>query len=100
MNRLEHLLTALAEEGSEVAQRCTKALRFGAYQVEEGQELTNVERIDQEIQDFFGAMELLRDELGVMSDFGKMDLDAIRRKREKITHFMHLAHATGALVDE
>ena len=35
MTRLEHLLTTVAEEAVEVAQRATKALRFGLEQVQE-----------------------------------------------------------------
>jgi len=32
MNRMEHLLAVLAEECAEVAQRCSKAQRFGMHQ--------------------------------------------------------------------
>lgn len=45
------LLTILAEECAEVAQRCTKALRFGTSEVQPGQPLTNMQRIEQEVGD-------------------------------------------------
>ena len=48
MTREEHLLTIVAEECNEVAQRATKALRFSLEEIEPGQEFSNRERLFQE----------------------------------------------------
>lgn len=47
------LLTILAEECAEVAQRATKALRFGLDEVQKGQHFDNAYRLSQEIGDFY-----------------------------------------------
>lgn len=47
MNKVEYLLACLAEEAVEVAQRATKAMRFGCNEVQPGQPLCNVQRISQ-----------------------------------------------------
>lgn len=41
MTRDEHLYTIAGEEGVEVAQRCSKALRFGGSEVQPGQTMDN-----------------------------------------------------------
>jgi len=63
MNRLEHILTITAEECNEVAQRITKALRFGLSNVEEGQPFNNLERIMHEYNDLVAMLEMLENEL-------------------------------------
>lgn len=45
------LLTILVEECAEVAQRATKALRFGLDEVQSGQPFDNAYRLSQEIGD-------------------------------------------------
>ncbi|MCA0003352.1 MULTISPECIES: hypothetical protein [unclassified Mesorhizobium] len=51
MNRHEHLVTILGEEGVEVSQRCSKALRFGLKEVQPGQQIDNAFRIYEEFLD-------------------------------------------------
>lgn len=62
MNRTEHLLTILAEECVEVAQRASKALRFGLDEAQPGQPYTNAERIMIEFDDLLAAQSMLQDE--------------------------------------
>lgn len=62
MNRKEHLLTIMAEECSEVAVRISKALRFGLNEVQQGQPLTNSERIVREMEDLIGVYQMLQAE--------------------------------------
>jgi NTP pyrophosphatase (non-canonical NTP hydrolase) len=62
MNRTEYLLACLAEECAEVAQRATKALRFGMDEVQSGQQLTNAERITAELVDLFTVATMLEGE--------------------------------------
>lgn len=59
MNKQEHLLTILGEECNEIAQRVTKALRFGITETEPGQDLNNAERIIYEFNDLIAVMEIL-----------------------------------------
>lgn len=47
----QYILTKIAEEASEVAQRALKAAQFGPDQIEPGQELTNAERLIEEVYD-------------------------------------------------
>jgi hypothetical protein len=59
MNRREYLLTVLSEECAEVAQRCTKYMRFGKDEMEPGQNYTNEGRLIQEINDLVAAAEMV-----------------------------------------
>lgn len=59
MNESEHLLCCLAEECAEVAQRVSKALRFGLDEVQPGQSLTNAERIVGELVDLNAVVVML-----------------------------------------
>ncbi|HYH65426.1 MAG TPA: hypothetical protein VD866_12085 [Urbifossiella sp.] len=59
MTRTEHLLTILAEECAEVAQRASKALRFGLAEVEPGQPLTNAQRLMREVNDLIAVYQML-----------------------------------------
>ena len=58
------LLVLLAEECVEVAQRCTKAIRFGLDEIQEGQALTNAERLRQELNDLDSVRAMLEQEVG------------------------------------
>lgn len=53
------LLTILAEECCEVGQRVSKALRFGIDEIQPGQDLTNAERIMQEVGDLLAVLGML-----------------------------------------
>lgn len=59
MTETQHNLTKLAEECVEVAQRCTKAIRFGMDEVQPEQSLTNADRIRQEMAGLQAAYEKL-----------------------------------------
>jgi NTP pyrophosphatase (non-canonical NTP hydrolase) len=59
MNNEEYTLTLIAEECNEVAQRATKALRFGLHETQEGQNYTNRERLLQEFWDLTTVMRML-----------------------------------------
>lgn len=62
MTREEHLLLCLAEECAEVAQRVSKALRFGLSEIQPAQPLTNAERVVDEFHDLFAVATLLEAE--------------------------------------
>jgi len=81
MNRVDHLLWTLAEECAEVAQRASKAARFGLEEVQPGQEFTNAERLMHEYADLVGILSLLVEE-GVLKfpkDYGQRVLDKAGR---------------------
>jgi NTP pyrophosphatase (non-canonical NTP hydrolase) len=94
MNRQEHLLTILGEECAEVAQRASKALRFGLGEVQPGQELTNAERIEGELTDLFSVVEMLVDEGHLVL---KNRQDAAAAKRAKVEKFLRLSEQLGTL---
>lgn len=51
MNIQQYILTKIAEEASEIAQRALKASQFGINQVEPGQTESNAERLRAEVFD-------------------------------------------------
>ena len=53
MNRLQYLLTKLAEEANEVGQIALKTQQFGVDEGMPGQPFTNAERTHQELNDLF-----------------------------------------------
>ena len=101
MNREQHLLTILAEECNEVAQRVSKALRFGISEVHPDtainpDQLNNAKRIAQEMGDLIGAWEMLEHE-GVVP---KIDHAQIRAKKEKIERYLVYSKQVGELTDK
>ena len=60
MTEIEHFMTCGAEEAVEVAQRFTKALRFGLTEVQPGQDLDNLARIGGEVEDLLCVIYALR----------------------------------------
>lgn len=93
MNRLEHLLTQLGEECAEVAQRASKAARFGIMEVQPGQDMNNARRITNEVEDMIGVVELLQAE-GVLP---QPDRSRINAKKEKIEKYLRYARECGTL---
>lgn len=90
----EHLLTILGEECAEVAARISKALRFGLGEIQPGQPLTNAERIEVELDDLAGVVELLQ-QRGIMR--GVDDRLRIEAKKAKVAHFVDYAIACGTV---
>lgn len=94
MTRKEMLLTILAEECAETAQRVSKALRFTLEEIQPGQDFTNAERIVYEFNDICAMMEILS-EGNILS--GLYDSSAIWAKKEKIKKYLEYSEAVGAL---
>lgn len=91
MNRTEHLLTILAEECSEVAQRACKALRFGLADVQEDQDEDNQRRLEREAADVMTMFEML----GVKI----RDEDKVA-KRARVEKYLEYSRKVGTLKDE
>lgn len=96
MTREQYLLICLAEECDEVGQRVMKALRFGLSEVQAGQELSNAERILDEMQDLVAVYTILSNE-NMIPDLGFVDVD---RKLSKIEKFMSISRREGVLGEE
>lgn len=96
MNVQEHLLTCLAEECAEVAQACSKALRFGLEDKGPNHTLTNAEYISKELTDIFAVIELLVEEGGAAlpNPYNQVEIDA---KKERVRKFMQYAIERGTL---
>jgi hypothetical protein len=95
MNRDEHLLTTLAEECAEVAQRVSKGLRFGMSEVQPGQSLTNAQRITAELKDVW-AMAIICAQAGLIP-YPQPSIAEIERKRERVERYMAIGRESGAL---
>src|SRR4051812_41127187 len=94
MTKTEILLTLLAEECVETAQRATKAIRFGLDEIQEGQELNNAQRIVYEFNDILAVIELLEDE-NLIPD--AHDIHAVHLKRKKIDKWLKYSAEKGTL---
>jgi hypothetical protein len=94
MNRQEILLTILAEECVETAQRASKAIRFTLEEIQEGQDKTNAERIIYEFNDIMAVMQIMNQE-GMLPRV--IDMRAIQLKKTKIEKWLKYSEAMGAL---
>jgi NTP pyrophosphatase (non-canonical NTP hydrolase) len=94
MTRTEHLLWIVAEECAEVAQRVSKAARFGLKEVQPGQPLSNAERIVQEFDDLLAVVVMLKDEGCLPASGGKA---ALLAKKAKVEKFLRYSAECGTL---
>jgi hypothetical protein len=96
VNRQEHLLVIVGEESVEIAQRASKALRFGLDEIQPNQEQDNFERMMAEFADLCGALELLRQ--GSTIDGMVMALrQKIDAKKDKVEKFLLYSQEQGTL---
>lgn len=93
MTETQYLLTQLMEECAEVIHRCSKAIRFGLDEVQDGQTMTNAERIVYEMADLTTVAELLY-ETGCMPNISSAHITA---KRDKIAKYMQHSRERGIL---
>lgn len=94
MKRCDHLLWLLAEECVEVAQRVSKAARFGLDEIQPGQFLTNEERIVGELADLQATIDILHDE-GMLKT--RITLEMNRAKKAKVEKFLAYSKECGTL---
>lgn len=94
MNRLEHLLTILGEECSELAQETAKALRFGIHE-QRDLPTSNHDRMQKEYNDILAVIIMLNNE--------KADIDLYfdpvltMRKKEKVEKYLLYSKELGTL---
>lgn len=97
MNETEYLLSLVAEECAEVAQRAIKAQRFGAFELQEGQDLNNAKRIIYELSDLLTVVKMLQERCVLPSVLFDMETQFTKAKREKIKKYMEYARSCGTL---
>lgn len=95
MNTIEHLLTCLVEECTEIGQATTKAQRFGLGDVNPGTYNTNRSDIIKEVNDLIGVLELLQ-ENGVELP-GLYDREAIEGKKQRLLVWMSRSEQLGLI---
>ena len=97
MTRSEHLLKIAEEECNEIAQRISKALRFGVMEIQPGQHRDNETRIYEEyahLQAMFHMLEL--EEVFVSPDTDQIRF-YIRDKKQKVEQFLLYSKECGTL---
>ncbi len=94
MTETEHLLIIASEECSEIAQRISKALRFGLDEREPHQQLTNAERIALEVVDLFAVLGMLSSEIPVDD---MMTPRSVQAKKDKVKEFLLYSIDCGTL---
>lgn len=88
MTRDQHLLTILGEECAEVAQRTSKAVRFGLDEVQPGQPHDNRKRLEEELGDLLGMVDML----GLNPDIERREA-----KPARVEHYMNRSREKGQL---
>ena len=92
MNLEQFLLTKLAEECVEVAQRALKAQQFGMLEKQPGQDKTNSERLEEEFTDLIVVWSLVNDVSGL--DF-LPDPNKMGAKMAKIDKYLKYSQDLG-----
>ena len=92
MNRIHYLLLCLAEECNEVGQMASKCIRFGLSEIKSEQLLTNVQRLQQELGDLLGVVNMLERETGkTIWPTGRQ----MGEKREKVDKYYGYSQSLG-----
>jgi NTP pyrophosphatase (non-canonical NTP hydrolase) len=92
----QFLLLKLAEECTEVAQRALKQMQFGRDEIQLGQELTNGQRLRQELTDLTAVTILLG--LEEIPELPLQEyLDQIQRKHVKMKKYFEYSQSLGTV---
>jgi len=94
MTRLQLLLTKLAEECNEVAQMALKTQQFGLEERRPGQELTNLHRLHQELDDALAIVKMLNEEHEFNYSINK---EAVEVKIRKVNKYAEYSRQLGYL---
>lgn len=93
MTTEEHLLQIVGEECNEVAQRVSKALRFGLDEVQPDQLLTNSERIMVEFDDLMAVVRMCQNRALLPGS----EYKRIEAKQEKVAKFLRYSEECGTI---
>lgn len=94
MNRLEHLLTILGEEGSELTQETAKAMRFGIHE-QRDLPTSNRDRMQKEYNDILAMADMLNDEDPTI-DLHR-DPKLIKAKWDEVETYLEYSKECGTL---
>lgn len=92
MTETEYLLICLAEECAEVQQRISKAIRFGLFEKQKDQELSNSQRIAYELNDISSVLHLL-----ATRDIVYFHMTPSAEKIQKLEKYMKYSKELGIL---
>jgi hypothetical protein len=85
------------EECSEVSQRVSKLMQFGADEIQDSQELTNAQRLRAELNDLLTIVTWLEERGEIMKE---PDLPAyMKTKRHKLVKYLKIAAKQGNISD-
>ncbi|WP_179949825.1 hypothetical protein [Burkholderia sp. MSMB1072] len=94
MSVVQHCLTKIAEEASEVAKIALKAQQFGLSEVQPGREESNAQRMYAELNDLLAMVNRLRSVSGGEFHFVP-DEEAMDRKRSKVANYLDYSQRLG-----
>lgn len=98
MDQKQFLLLKIMEECSEISQRASKALQFGMNEIQSGQDLTNQERLQSEIDDLLCIVELFNQHSEAGEGFiTKITSEQLDAKRKKLNKFLVYSKDLGVL---
>lgn len=97
MNRIQYLLTKLAEEASEIAQIALKSQQFGVHEICPDLPESNIERVNKEFNDLLGVVAMLNIELGYEA-LGPVDT-WIENKISKVNKYYQYSIECGQVVE-
>lgn len=91
MTKQQFLLMKLAEECAEVAQRAIKQIQFGRLEVQEGQELSNGQRLTNELLDLEIIKDLLEAEFEIPGWTYSQYREATEKKKIRLQKYLYLS---------
>jgi NTP pyrophosphatase (non-canonical NTP hydrolase) len=87
-NNIREILLITQEECAEVIQAISKCFRFGTNHIKPGNELTNIQHLQEELGDLLAMIELLRDtDIGITEHSLQV---AKQRKFEKLKKWSNI----------
>lgn len=94
----QYLLNLVQEECAEIAQRASKAIRFGLKQTQSGQIENNAQRLVREVVDLSAVLKLLEERGAIENPY---DMDAMLFQKEaRIKSYIQRARLEGVLEAE
>lgn len=99
MNRFQHLAGKIAEEAGEVAQRAIKLQIFGPHETQQGHDMDNIERLEEEVNQLFAQWEMLCEELRYEA-LQSTAHEQIKAKRKAVEKWMQHSREVGLLQDQ
>lgn len=86
------------EECSELAQRFSKLIQFGEDEIENGQSLTNIERLQLELTDLMCVIQMFNDELPLNKELRTIPtVEELKVKENKINKYLKYSQELGEL---